>query len=143
MKYNDYQLPGQQEFEQMAKAYTKRINENLNDFNIGLIDTIGYSFTYLIELYNFICKNLYNKKLRSKFKELEFQVKMDFNTFKDSFSSYNFNNYNLTKTKITSLSCAIKVAILSETELVENLLCLKNEDNLYKNSLLRIKKLVV
>lgn len=135
MKYDDFLLPGQAEFEKLAKAYSSKKNSILNndiniDVNPALLDSICYSLKYLNWLYTYIKKNLRNNKLRNMFENFAKQTELDFIEIEKRFYD-SPKIIRLTKNRrLNSLNSCIKLATFSEAELVENLINLFKCGNL-------------
>ena len=119
MVYNDFSLPGQKEFEELAREYSKEIGLK-NKPTPKLLDDICYSLKYLEWLYEYINKKLRIKKLKDIFLKLS-------NNCKDSFIDISNNyevdkNYNLNnKKRLNNFNFCLKIAIYTEAELIENL----------------------
>lgn len=133
MNYDDFLLPGQAEFEKLAKAYSSQKRsttlENSN-LNPALLDSICYSLKYLNWLYTYIKRNLRNNKLRSVFENFAKQTDLDFMEIEKRFYDEP-KIIKLTKSKrLNSLNSCVRLAIYSEAELVENMINLFKCGNL-------------
>lgn len=133
MNYDDFLLPGQAEFEKLAKAYSSQKRSMISlenpDINPAILDSICYSLKYLNWLYTYIKRNLRKNKLRLLFENLAKQTELDFIEIEKNFYD-SPKIIKLTKNRrLNSLNSCLKLAIYSEAELVENLINLfKCED---------------
>lgn len=133
MNYDDFLLPGQAEFEKLAKAYSSQkrsITLENSNLNPALLDSICYSLKYLNWLYTYIKRNLRNNKLRSVFENFAKQTDLDFMEIEKRFYDEP-KIIKLTKSKrLNSLNSCVRLAIYSEAELVENMINLFKCGNL-------------
>ena len=118
MVYDDFSLPGQKEFEKLAKEYSKELSKEVNE---KALDDICYSLKYLQWLYEYIYKNVRYKKLKDVFLKLASTCESSYLFVKDNFE-YCEKEFNLTKNRrINNLNSCIKLAIFSEAELIEKM----------------------
>ncbi len=127
MNYDDFLLPGQAEFEKLAKAYSSKkqlaaVKTDNVEINPALLDSICYSLKYLNWLYTYIKRNLRKNKLRLLFENLAKQTELDFIEIEKNFYD-SPKIIKLTKNRrLNGLNSCLKLAIYSEAELVENLI---------------------
>ncbi|MBO4412669.1 MAG: hypothetical protein J5779_01490 [Clostridia bacterium] len=118
MIYDDFLLPGQKEFEKLAKEYSKEL---LNEVSEKTLDDICYTLKYLQWLYEYVYKNLRLKRLKDEFFKLASTCENSFLFLKDNFKCAE-KDFNITKTgRLNNLNSCIKIAIFSEAELVEKM----------------------
>lgn len=118
MVYDDFLLPGQKEFEKLAKEYS---NELLKETDEKTLDDICYTIKYLEWLYNYIYKKLRIKKLKDVFFKLSSTCESSFLFLKDNFAACK-KEFVINKNKrLNSLNSCIKLAIFTEAELVEKM----------------------
>ena len=67
MEYDDFSLPGQKEFEKLAKEYSKQISKDVSE---KTLDDICYTLKFLQWLYEYIYKKLRIKRLKDVFFKL-------------------------------------------------------------------------
>lgn len=126
MNYDDFLLPGQAEFEKLAKAYSSQKRSMIAlenpDINPAILDSICYSLKYLNWLYTYIKRNLRNNKLRSVFENFAKQTDLDFIEIEKRFYDEP-KIIKLTKSRhLNSLNSCVRLAIYSEAELVANMI---------------------
>lgn len=117
MEYNDFLLPKQKEFEKLAKAYNEKLAAN-HEISPKLIDNVLYSLKFLEWLYCYTKKRVNSFKFKNLLKQFEGQC---FSNFSDFSRIVNFDGeIKLNKSKrLRSLNSCIKLAIYTESELVE------------------------
>ena len=124
MGYDDFLLPGQKEFEKLAKEYS---NELLKETDEKTLDDICYTIKYLKWLYDYIYKKLRIKKLKDVFFKLSSTCESSFLFLKDNFAACK-KEFVINKNKrLNSLNFCIKLAIFTEAELVEKMQVLGKE----------------
>lgn len=125
MKYDDFLLPGQADFEKLAKAYTAKKQFALSestDINPAILDNICYTLKYLNWLYTYIKRNLRNNKLKMIFADFAKQTELDFIEIEKKFYD-SPKIIKLTKSKrLNNFNSCLKIAIYSEIELIENMI---------------------
>ena len=137
MEYDDFSLPKKADFEKLAKGYVTEENKAKNkqddwkllEVNPAILDSVCYSLKFLNWLYTHIKRNLRGNKLGLFFDELAKKSEKDFEDFEGKFYDFPKRIKIYKSKKINSLNSCLKLAIYTETELIENIFKLFKCDN--------------